>query len=54
MPTTVGAAPDLVAAIGNTPMVELRRLAPHDGVRLYAKLRATTRPAASRTASRKP
>ena len=34
----VGAAPGLVAAIGNTPMVELRRLAPHDGVRLYAKL----------------
>lgn len=38
MPTTVGAASDLVAAIGNTPMVELRRLAPHPGVRLYAKL----------------
>ena len=38
MPTTVGAVPDLIAAIGNTPMVELRRLAPHDGVRLYAKL----------------
>ncbi|MGQ0607164.1 MAG: PLP-dependent cysteine synthase family protein [Chloroflexota bacterium] len=38
MPATVGAAPDLIAAIGNTPMVELRRLAPHDGVRLYAKL----------------
>ncbi|MCA1568762.1 MAG: cysteine synthase family protein [Chloroflexi bacterium] len=34
----VGAAPGLVAAIGDTPMVELRRLAPHDGVRLYAKL----------------
>jgi cysteine synthase len=38
MPTTVGAASDLIAAIGSTPMVELRRLAPHDGVRLYAKL----------------
>jgi len=38
MPATVGAAPDLVAAIGNTPMVELPRLAPHDGVRLFAKL----------------
>jgi [CysO sulfur-carrier protein]-thiocarboxylate-dependent cysteine synthase len=38
MPATVGAAPDLVAAIGNTPMVQLRRLAPHAGVRLYAKL----------------
>jgi [CysO sulfur-carrier protein]-thiocarboxylate-dependent cysteine synthase len=40
MPATVGAVRDLVAAIGNTPMVELRRLAPHDGVRLYAKLEA--------------
>ena len=38
MPATVGAASDLVAAIGNTPMVELRRLAPHGGVRLFAKL----------------
>jgi cysteine synthase B len=38
MPATVGAVPDLVAAIGNTPMVELRRLAPHPGVRLFAKL----------------
>ena len=38
MPTTVGPVSDLVAAIGNTPMVELRRLAPHPGVRLYAKL----------------
>ena len=35
---TVGAAPDLIASIGRTPMVELRRLAPHEGVRLYAKL----------------
>ncbi len=38
MPATVGAVPDLVAAIGNPPMVELRRLAPHPGVRLFAKL----------------
>ena len=38
MPTTVGAASDLVAAIGNTPMVELRRLAPHPDVHLFAKL----------------
>ena len=38
MPATVGASADVVAAIGNTPMVELRRLAPHPGVRLYAKL----------------
>jgi len=38
MPPTVGAAPDLLATIGNTPMVELGRLAPHDGVRLFAKL----------------
>ncbi|MEO6579354.1 MAG: cysteine synthase family protein [Candidatus Limnocylindria bacterium] len=38
MPTTVGTARDLIAAIGNTPMVELQRLAPRDGVHLYAKL----------------
>jgi len=29
---------DLVAAIGNTPLVELRRLSPKPGVRIYAKL----------------
>lgn len=34
----VGAAPDLIASIGRTPMVELRRLAPHEGIHLYAKL----------------
>ncbi|HEX6140802.1 MAG TPA: cysteine synthase family protein [Candidatus Limnocylindria bacterium] len=34
---TAGTYPDLVAAIGNTPMVELRRLAP-PGVRIFAKL----------------
>jgi len=38
MPARAGAASDLVATIGNTPMVELRRLAPHGGVRLFAKL----------------
>ena len=38
MPATVGTASDLVAAIGNTPMVECRRLAPHPDVRLFAKL----------------
>ncbi len=38
MRTAVAPASDLIAAVGNTPMVELRRLAPHDGVRLYAKL----------------
>ena len=38
MPATVGAAADLVATIGNTPMVALPRLAPHPAVRLYAKL----------------
>ena len=38
MPTTVGAAADLVDAIGNTPMVALPRLTPHPGVRLFAKL----------------
>ncbi len=32
------AARDLVATIGNTPMVELPRLAPRPGVRLFAKL----------------
>ena len=32
------AARDLLATIGNKPMVELPRLAPHAGVRLYAKL----------------
>ena len=31
-------AGDITAAIGNTPMVELPRLAPHAGVRLLAKL----------------
>src|SRR4051812_13235754 len=29
---------DIVQAIGNTPLVELKRLAPHPGVRLWAKL----------------
>ena len=38
MPAVAGAARDLVDAIGSTPMVELTRLAPHDGVRLFAKL----------------
>ena len=38
MPATVGAAPNLVGSIGNTPMVELPRLAPREGVRLFAKL----------------
>ncbi|HEX2220987.1 MAG TPA: cysteine synthase family protein [Candidatus Limnocylindria bacterium] len=32
------AYPDIVAAIGHTPLVELPRLAPHAGVRLFAKL----------------
>ena len=39
MPTSVGpAASDLLSTIGNTPMVELSRLAPSDGARLFAKL----------------
>jgi len=29
---------DIVAAIGHTPMVELRRMAPHPGIRLFAKV----------------
>ncbi len=33
-----GAFADLVDAIGHTPIVELPRLAPHPGVRLFAKL----------------
>ncbi|MGH3112562.1 MAG: ubiquitin-like small modifier protein 1, partial [Gaiellaceae bacterium] len=30
--------PSLLEAVGSTPLVELTRLAPHEGVRLYAKL----------------
>lgn len=30
--------PSLIDTIGNTPLVELRRLSPKDGVRFYAKL----------------
>jgi cysteine synthase/molybdopterin converting factor small subunit len=30
--------PSLLEAVGSTPLVELPHLAPHDGVRLYAKL----------------
>ena len=33
-----GSSPDVIAAIGNTPMVELRRLAPSPDVRIFAKL----------------
>jgi [CysO sulfur-carrier protein]-thiocarboxylate-dependent cysteine synthase len=29
---------DVVQAIGNTPLVEVKRLSPHPGVRIYAKL----------------
>ncbi|MGH2454789.1 MAG: PLP-dependent cysteine synthase family protein [Candidatus Limnocylindria bacterium] len=36
--TTAGSYPDLVAAIGGTPMVELRRMVPASGTRLFAKL----------------
>jgi cysteine synthase len=32
---------DIVEAIGNTPLVELKRLSPKPGVRLYVKLEAT-------------
>jgi cysteine synthase/molybdopterin converting factor small subunit len=30
--------PSLLESVGSTPLVELSRVAPHDGVRLYAKL----------------
>jgi [CysO sulfur-carrier protein]-thiocarboxylate-dependent cysteine synthase len=30
--------PSLLEAVGSTPLVELQRLSPHEGVRLYAKL----------------
>jgi cysteine synthase len=39
-PTSAGSHADLVASIGHTPMVELRRLAPSPRVRLWAKLEA--------------
>lgn len=38
--------PDILATIGETPLVELARLAPHPGVRLFAKLE-TTNPSGS-------
>ncbi len=38
MRASLGAATDILDAIGNTPMVELPRLAPHAGVRIVAKL----------------
>jgi cysteine synthase B len=43
MPPVSGrqAAGDILAAIGQTPMVELPRLTPHHDVRLYAKLEGT-------------
>jgi [CysO sulfur-carrier protein]-thiocarboxylate-dependent cysteine synthase len=37
-PLTAATHADIVDAIGNTPMVELPRLVPHPGVRLFAKL----------------
>ena len=38
MQATPGAATDLLGAVGNTPIVEMPRLAPHSGIRIYAKL----------------
>ena len=35
---SLNVAPSLLELVGNTPLVELGRLAPKDGVRLYAKL----------------
>ncbi len=40
-PAPPPASEDIVAAIGNTPMVELRRLAPTPEVRIFAKLEGT-------------
>ena len=37
-PTSAGSHADLVASIGNTPMVELARLSPSPRIRLWAKL----------------
>jgi len=34
----VSAYPDIVAAIGHTPLVEIARLSPRPGIRLFAKL----------------
>jgi cysteine synthase len=45
-------APGLLDLVGDTPLVELTRLAPKSGVQIYAKLEGRTRPARSRTASR--
>jgi cysteine synthase len=39
-PTSAGSNADLVASIGHTPTVELRRLAPSPRVRIWAKLEA--------------
>ena len=37
-PPGQGAYTDIVEAIGNTPLVELRRFSPKPGVRIFAKL----------------
>src|SRR5688572_8402408 len=37
-PAGAGIHSDLIASIGNTPMVELRRLAPSPRIRIWAKL----------------
>ena len=42
---------DIVQAIGNTPLVELKRLSPKPGVRIWAKLESHNPTARSRTAS---
>jgi cysteine synthase B len=37
-PSGLAVAPSLLDLVGSTPLVELRRLAPHENVKIYAKL----------------
>jgi cysteine synthase len=40
-PPPAAVSPDLVATIGNTPLVELKRISPNPGVRILAKLESS-------------